>query len=534
MLFVLGGPSYVGKKTSIAHFMKLYSFSSIIPYTTKPVERRIRETEGIQYHYIPDEERDDIENNNFIYDTPFDCNEYSDKTLYAYRKTDIENAIDSYSNFIIHASVGNIKKIYDSFHNVERYRKNLYLFFLNFETNLSEEFFEKKQPQEQKIDKNSDTFKRRYGHAKKEIAFYRENKNIFDGCVRADHEYKICEKLEEIILPKLMVMPTSPDKIPGPLSDVDIVYMCEKRKNDPFEVSVDGEPLSVEAIKKLLCGCGMHLSLSNMIRQIKSEKLGTFIDMALDESELRDVLLKTYPEKSIEKGYILKPNETILCSSMQEVKIPHDVYGIVASKFSYTQLGLSIELGTSIIQNGHNGKIHFQIKNNTNNYICIYPGIEVAQISFQRTVQPGSDIYRKQKNSQHAYDMAVSPPISKFREKNSVLGRVKRPNAGFWKKVSIKLEEKLATALFGTIICVLLAVINWNRIIMFVEAYIFPFAQNLYPALLVGLFAVTCCILNSFCYIAGMTTLFILRKIRQIYFAIRRQSSTHDWENTQQ
>ena len=35
MLFVLVGPSYVGKKTGISHFVKLYSFSSIIPYTTK-------------------------------------------------------------------------------------------------------------------------------------------------------------------------------------------------------------------------------------------------------------------------------------------------------------------------------------------------------------------------------------------------------------------------------------------------------------------------------------------------------------------
>ena len=40
MLFVLSGPSYVGKKTALSHFMKLYSFSSIIPYTTKPLKRQ--------------------------------------------------------------------------------------------------------------------------------------------------------------------------------------------------------------------------------------------------------------------------------------------------------------------------------------------------------------------------------------------------------------------------------------------------------------------------------------------------------------
>lgn len=105
MLFVLAGPSYVGKKTALSHFMKLYSFSSIIPYTTKPVERRNGEVEGIKYHYVAQEDSEDIENENFIYDKPFQYNDYTDIVLYAYKKLDIENAINSYSNFIIHASV---------------------------------------------------------------------------------------------------------------------------------------------------------------------------------------------------------------------------------------------------------------------------------------------------------------------------------------------------------------------------------------------------------------------------------------------
>ena len=86
MLFVLSGPSYVGKKTAIAHFMKLYSFSSIIPYTTKPIEHRIGETEGIQYHYVEEASRKDIENEAYIYDEPFNFDEYRERTLYSYKK----------------------------------------------------------------------------------------------------------------------------------------------------------------------------------------------------------------------------------------------------------------------------------------------------------------------------------------------------------------------------------------------------------------------------------------------------------------
>ena len=408
MLFVLSGPSYVGKKTSITHFMKLYSFASIIPYTTKPNNHRIRETEGLQYHYVSEASRDDIVNDNFIYDEPFNFDAYKETTLYAYKKSDILNAIESYSNFIIHASVGNVEKMYNEFYKYHKksdaddktWTQQIYFIFLDFYSELTQDFFQKKQL-EYKEDVSTESpsdldagsiissfinvgkskiapvdsydFKRRFSHAQKEIQFYKNHPKIFDEKVTADKTYEICEKLEAVILPKLKVMPTSPDKIPGPLSNLDILYMCEKRKNDPLEIHIDGRKATSDEIEALLCGCGIHLSLSNSIRRI-TQKLGkSFIDMAEDASDIEMILAKAYPEEMINKGYVLCPHEMILCSSDESIKLPHDVYAMVASKFSYTQLGLSIELSPNIIQSGHNGKIHFQIKNNTNNYICIYP-----------------------------------------------------------------------------------------------------------------------------------------------------------------
>ena len=91
MLFVLAGPSYVGKKTALYHFIKLYSFSSIIPYTTKADPNRNGEVEGIHYHYIQECDSAVIENeDNFIFDKPFDIgDEYHCDDLYAYKKSDI-------------------------------------------------------------------------------------------------------------------------------------------------------------------------------------------------------------------------------------------------------------------------------------------------------------------------------------------------------------------------------------------------------------------------------------------------------------
>lgn len=216
MLFVLSGPSYVGKKTAIAHFMKLYSFSSIIPYTTKPYDHRVGETEGIQYHYVEEESRDDIANDDYIFDEPFNFDEYKETTLYAYKKIDIQNAIESYSNFIIHASVGNVQKMHDIFSQYhtkpndhdDTWTQQIYFIFLNFKSNLTEDFFRQKQPKEMSdtaaenqtdlkpnIINNfesqgkakaeptslvsSNDFKRRYSHAQKEVNFYKDFQKIF-------------------------------------------------------------------------------------------------------------------------------------------------------------------------------------------------------------------------------------------------------------------------------------------------------------------------------------------------------------------
>ena len=142
MLFVLAGPSYVGKKTALSHFMKLYSFSSIIPYTTKPVKRQSGEVEGIKYHYVDQDNATDIDNDAFIHDCPFRYKDNGDQIIYAYKKSDIEQAINSYSNFIIHASVGNAINISKEYR--EKNNGHLYIIFLDYSEALTEEFFRKR------------------------------------------------------------------------------------------------------------------------------------------------------------------------------------------------------------------------------------------------------------------------------------------------------------------------------------------------------------------------------------------------------
>lgn len=520
MLFVIAGPSYVRKKTAVAHFMNLYSFQSIIPYTTKPYTHRVGETEGIQYHYVDEANRSDMENENFIYDTPFHFGQYQEKTLYGYKKDDIALAINSYSNFIIHVSVGNVKKIYEEFH--EKYPDKLYFIFMNFESALTKDFFEKKQPKgasdaakrasiKKAADKGSYDFERRFSHAKREVEFYKDHSEYFDSCVRSDKAYDICAKLEKEILPKIQVMPTSPDRIPGPLSDADIIYMCEKRRTDSLKVEVSGKQLPIEDIKKLLCGCGMHLTLSENIRVIKSNIRNNFIDMSLQEPLIKKTLSKLYPEKSIATGYMLKPHETILCTSEEYITVPRDVYAVVASKFSYSQLGLSVELATSIIQAGHEGRIHFQIKNNTKNYICLYPHIQVAQLIFFRTVQPTIAVYHER--DPHLYDRESNAPISKFWEQNDALKKVKKPVANVLTKFMKGFASGIWAGVIGTIATLAGIIAFFDQIENCFINHIVPFFTSVsyvQKALLVAAF---CAVLYMFIYFVGFILMLAFEKL---------------------
>ncbi len=549
MLFVLSGPSYVGKKTAVNHFMTLYSFSSIVPYTTKPISHRTGETEGIQYHYAEEEE---IVNAKFIYDRPFNSDNsdgYRENTVYAYRKHDLEIAINSDDNFIIHASTGNVEQMYELFkkyHTKQSYQddtwtQRIYFIFLNFKSQLTKDFFRTKIPkkevnsdlririnslgrQKDKIqERKSDDETRRFTHAKKEIAFYENQRKIFHHLVKSDDRFVICEELENVILNNVYVRPTSPDQIPGPLSDVDIIYMCEKRDEDAMHVRINGKEASIEEIKELLCGCGLHIRLNDEIRMVRMSSFNRFIDMAGRKEDIKTILGRAYPSKFINKGYMLRPYEMILCSSVESIRLPRDVYAMVMAKFSYTQLGLSVELSPNIIQGGHEGKIHFQIKNNTGNYIWIYPQIQVAQVIFFRTVQQSRKNYNKDEN--HAYDEESSPPLSKFREMNPALDNVAKPRAGVIEEILQKLKDKVSTVVVGLVVTmffVLFGALPTQQLLNYFASVI----DNLPLAVLVMLFAITCCVVNAAVYIIGFICIKLLNLLYCVICNAMRKKST--------
>lgn len=96
------------------------------------------------------------------------------------------------------------------------------------------------------------------------------------------------------------------------------------------------------------------------------------------DSECFDVL-------ELEEGqyFELLPNESISVSSLETVKIPVDLMGVLYPRSSVNRRGLSVDL-TGIVDSGYEGQLIIPIKNNTSSQVIrLYPGERFCQIVFE-------------------------------------------------------------------------------------------------------------------------------------------------------
>ena len=77
--------------------------------------------------------------------------------------------------------------------------------------------------------------------------------------------------------------------------------------------------------------------------------------------------------------FLLHPNQTVLCSSLEYIKLPDNVFGVLNIRSSYARLGLSI---STIIQAGYTGCISIELTNVNNNPIRLRVGARIFQIRF--------------------------------------------------------------------------------------------------------------------------------------------------------
>ena len=114
---------------------------------------------------------------------------------------------------------------------------------------------------------------------------------------------------------------------------------------------------------------------------------------ALSIDPLRDHGPEYFDVIELEQGqsFDLLPEEYVLVSTLETIKVPNDLMAILYPRSSVNRKGLSVDL-TGIIDSGYEGPLTLPIRNNTRSQVIqLHPGERFCQVVFEslsHTVTP--------------------------------------------------------------------------------------------------------------------------------------------------
>ena len=175
--------------------------------------------------------------------------------------------------------------------------------------------------------------------------------------------------------------------------------ILEKIKNGElaFTPEIDSFQLQTHSVD-LRLGYTFLVHKAWKITKNGREALG--IDMFLNQQRDFDVI-------ELEEGqfFDLLPGEHVTVSSLELVKMPEDVMGVLYPRSSVNRRGVSVDL-TGIIDAGYEGQLIIPIKNNTSQVVRIYPGERFCQVVFE-SLETKPEKIRKSRH--HLKDVVDTP-----------------------------------------------------------------------------------------------------------------------------
>ncbi len=106
---------------------------------------------------------------------------------------------------------------------------------------------------------------------------------------------------------------------------------------------------------------------------------------ALTIDPLRDHGPEYFDIVELEQGqsFDLLPEEYVLVSTLETIKVPNDLMAILYPRSSVNRKGLSVDL-TGIIDSGYEGPLTLPIRNNTRSQVIeLHPGERFCQVVFE-------------------------------------------------------------------------------------------------------------------------------------------------------
>lgn len=114
------------------------------------------------------------------------------------------------------------------------------------------------------------------------------------------------------------------------------------------------------------------LSLGSIIYKLKKVSV---IDIRESKQQYEEILLG-------DEGYLLQPGEFIVCKSKEHVRLADDIAGILSTRGSRAQAGLSVLLGSLFIEPGTDNPIALELHNESGFPMKIFLGVPVVKIIF--------------------------------------------------------------------------------------------------------------------------------------------------------
>ena len=130
-----------------------------------------------------------------------------------------------------------------------------------------------------------------------------------------------------------------------------------------------------------------------------------FIDATGDDGSRPISSFFQETKRLVGEKFYLHPHQTALCSTLEYIKLPDNIFATLTTRSSYSRLGLTI---SSIVQPGYCGCFSLELTNNNNNPIKLLVGASILQARFYKL--NNSTLYHKTKRK---YNCQVRPVPSK-------------------------------------------------------------------------------------------------------------------------
>lgn len=102
------------------------------------------------------------------------------------------------------------------------------------------------------------------------------------------------------------------------------------------------------------------------------------------------------------------PQGFVLARSLETIRMPRDVLGIVLGKSTYARCGIVVNC--TPLEPGWEGTVTMEISNTSPFHVVLYPGEGIAQILFLRTAEPPSRAYHDRKGP-YQHQTGITLPI---------------------------------------------------------------------------------------------------------------------------